>query len=254
MSFCEYQRSSRGKEYIAALTENLGGVSAVATLHGGTNPGTWIHPRLAIDVAHWISPKFAIWIDNWVFDTMFKQLSPVVKAVVPSRLFHNQKMILDETQLHHAIIRWFRGKFPGVVIIAGLGENQDTEEKRLDSYAKGYTKGQPDIMVPVQTPWHAGIALELKHPGKSQMVTTDAQLQVLENLKLQGWKTLLTSSYDDACVALSTHMDQRRKPCPCCGRQYASSSTISRHMKRKRMEETKTLLKQEQPSPEMMCV
>ena len=33
------------------------------------------------------------------------------------------------------------------ILVAGLGENQDTEDKRLDSYKKGYMRGQPDLLV-----------------------------------------------------------------------------------------------------------
>lgn len=229
--FYEYQRSARGSEYIAALSEDLGGISTVAAIRGGTAAGTWIHPRLAIDVARWLSPKFAVWIDHWVFETMFPQI-PMPKAL-PSRLYHNQKLILDETQLHHAIVKWFREKYPGTVIIPGLGEFQDSEEKRLDGYSKGYTRGQPDLMIPAKTPSRVGIALELKHPGKATAIMSDAQSDVLERLKSQGWETLLTNSYDDACVALAQHMAQCRTPCPCCGRQYANATTLERHRKRK---------------------
>ena len=30
--------------------------------------GTWIHPRLAIDLARWISPEFAVWMDGWFLE------------------------------------------------------------------------------------------------------------------------------------------------------------------------------------------
>jgi hypothetical protein len=233
--FYEYQRSTRGGEYIAALSEDLGGISVVAAIRGGTVPGTWVHPRLAIDVARWLSPKFAVWIDRWVFETMFPQM-PMLKAL-PSRLYHNQKLILDETQLHHAIVKWFRDKYPGAIIIPGLGEFQDSEEKRLDGYSKGYTRGQPDLMIPAKTPSHVGIALELKHPGKATAIMNDTQSDVLQRLKAQGWETMLTNSYDDACTALVRHMAQCRTPCQCCGRQYANDSTQERHRKRKKVQE-----------------
>lgn len=231
--FFEYQRRARGREYIEALTQELGGVSVVAVCRGTQAPGTWIHPRLAIDVARWLSPKFAVWVDGWVLTTLMSRPDGAQPALMPGRLFHHQKIILDEKQLHHAVVKWFRDRYPGMVIVAGLGENQDTEEKRLDSFAKGYTKGQPDLLVPVRTATKAGFALELKHPGKCTAQPSEAQSQVLKFFADQGWETMVSNDYDGVCSALSKHMDQRVHVCECCGRQYASPAGVERHRKRK---------------------
>lgn len=239
--FYEYQRSSRGSDYIAALIEDLGGASVVLATRGGNAQGTWIHPRLAIDVARWLSPKFAVWIDRWVLESLIPKIPPMPRAL-PSRLFHNQKVILDETNLHHAIVKWFREKYPDVVIIPGLGEYQDTEEKRLDGYAKGYTRGQPDLLIPVRTSTRVGIAIELKHPGKATVNPTESQVDVLKRLEQQGWETLATNSYDDAVVALTKHMAQCRTPCSCCGKQYATPSSLQKHRKRKAAEMEKKVI------------
>lgn len=32
--------------------------------------GTWVHPRLAVDLARWISPAFAVWMDGWFLETV----------------------------------------------------------------------------------------------------------------------------------------------------------------------------------------
>jgi hypothetical protein len=46
----------------------------------GTGPnhlrGTWIHPRLAVDLARWISPAFAVWMDGWFLE-QFQPASPL---------------------------------------------------------------------------------------------------------------------------------------------------------------------------------
>ena len=91
-----YARSSRTQEYITALQEALpaqnpcgagvpqncgtvsGGVpqnpatlSPVVETRQGGDPalqGTWVHPRLAVDLARWISPAFAVWMDGWFLE------------------------------------------------------------------------------------------------------------------------------------------------------------------------------------------
>ena len=56
-------------------------------------------------------------------------------------------MIGNETDLHYKVVQLIRNYYPDSILVAGLGENQDTEDKRLDSYKKGYQRGQPDLMV-----------------------------------------------------------------------------------------------------------
>jgi len=78
---------------------------------------------------------------------------------------NQQVSLMNETDLHHRIVEFIRRKYPDVLIVAGLGENQITPEMRLESWRKGYTKGQPDIMLPVKSGRKTGLALELKSPG-----------------------------------------------------------------------------------------
>jgi hypothetical protein len=84
----DYIRVDRTGEYIRALADDLGiqipCAAAVAGfpasgIHGlihvikGGQPelqGTWIHPRLAVDLARWISPAFAVWMDGWFLESL----------------------------------------------------------------------------------------------------------------------------------------------------------------------------------------
>ena len=56
-------------------------------------------------------------------------------------------MIDNETSLHYKVVDLMRKYYPDTILLAGLGENQDTEDKRLDPYKKGYTRSQPDLIV-----------------------------------------------------------------------------------------------------------
>jgi hypothetical protein len=83
-----YARSARAQEYIAALQDHLNWIpepgqsthriagesvpDLIQSIQGGTPDlqGTWIHPRLAVDLARWISPVFAVWMDGWFLDSL----------------------------------------------------------------------------------------------------------------------------------------------------------------------------------------
>ena len=45
-------------------------------------------------------------------------------------------MIGNETDLHYKIVDFIRKFYPDSILVAGLGENQDTEDERLDSFKR----------------------------------------------------------------------------------------------------------------------
>lgn len=97
--FADYARLARTQEYMAALADVVGEKpcsAAVAgnpitasglihTIQGGTPSlqGTWIHPRLAIDLARWISPPFAVFMDGWFLDSLQPALPPQPTQSLP---------------------------------------------------------------------------------------------------------------------------------------------------------------------------
>ena len=88
-------------------------------------------------------------------------ISPVISVNEIAR----KGAINNETDLHYEVVRFMRSRFPRVVANLGLGENQDTSDKRVDSSRKGYQRGVPDLIYPYVTARYSGIAIELKHPG-----------------------------------------------------------------------------------------
>ena len=90
-----------------------------------------------------IAKKFKHWVTS--------QVLPSIRKYGYFKMFDNpnNKMfkIENETDLHYKVVDLIRRYYPDSILVAGLGENQDTEDKRLDSYKKGYTRGQPDLMV-----------------------------------------------------------------------------------------------------------
>lgn len=82
-----YAANERTQEYITALQLALSGEThsgaavagnpatlpdVVEVIQGGLPylQGTWVHPRLAVDLARWISPAFAVWMDGWFLETI----------------------------------------------------------------------------------------------------------------------------------------------------------------------------------------
>ena len=72
-----YQENARTQEYIKALAASTGLApdQLVVSVKGGPAhlQGTWIHPRLAVDLARWISPAFAVWMDGWFLEALGQQ-------------------------------------------------------------------------------------------------------------------------------------------------------------------------------------
>lgn len=68
----DYARLDRTAEYMAALDRVLRSAGFPAdpihVITTGPNQlrGTWIHPRLAVDLARWCRPAFAVWMDGWL--------------------------------------------------------------------------------------------------------------------------------------------------------------------------------------------
>jgi len=72
----KYRESDRAAEYLEALsTEARISVHAlIESRTGGADGGeTWIHPRVAVDLARWVSPSFAVWMDGWLLQELERQ-------------------------------------------------------------------------------------------------------------------------------------------------------------------------------------
>ena len=69
-----YMANVKTGEYIRALAGSVGIPTdlLVQPITTGINQfrGTWVHPRLAVDLARWISPAFAVWMDGWFLEAI----------------------------------------------------------------------------------------------------------------------------------------------------------------------------------------
>ena len=88
---------------------------------------------------------------------------------------------------------------------------QDSSEKRIDSWRKGYTKGQPDLILPVKSGRKVGLALELKTPATWQAEASESQVRFLQKLEEQGWQILVSNCYEDILFAVRDYMEKASK-------------------------------------------
>ena len=116
--------------------------------------------------------KFKRWVTSEVL--------PSIRKFGQYKLFDSpwNKMIMisNEKELHYKVVQLIRNYYPDALLVAGLGENQDTEDKRLDSYKKGYGRGTPDLMVLNYHKDYNGLCIEFKSPTNNYEVS-ESQLK-----------------------------------------------------------------------------
>jgi prophage antirepressor-like protein len=128
-----------------------------------------------------------------------------------------QLSLLNEFDLHAKVVDFIRKYHSEAIICAGLGENQVTEKMRIDSWRKGYQKGQPDLLILNKHKKYTGFALELKSPTGWGVLSPDQQ-KYLERLREAGYLTLVSNEYDEIVVKVGEYFRDIRIYCTHCGR------------------------------------
>ena len=134
--------------------------------------------------------------------------------------------IENETDLHCKVVHLIRNYYLKALIVAGLGENQDTPSKRIDSCKKGYTKGQPDLMV---LNYH-GLCIEFKSPTNNYQIS-DAQRKMKKRYKENCYQFILRIDYDHICEEVHNYMAGIRVPCKYCDKAFLNKETQKTHYK-----------------------
>ncbi len=145
---------------------------------------------------------------------VFEEVLPALRRSGTFTVRNNQMALFNETDLHESVVKFVRAQYPGTPIVAGLGELQTTEALRLGCWAKGYTKGQPDLLIPVKSGRFGGLAIELKTPAYFRE-PAPAQQAFLDKLKVEGWDVLVSSSYNELVVHIVRYLDKgasRKRP------------------------------------------
>ena len=101
---------------------------------------------------------------------------------------------------------------------------------RCDACNKGYRAGQPDILILNHTKDYHGLALELKTPNGSGVVSLK-QVHYLEDFNKQRFKTIISNDYDEIVIELSNYYNPIKYPCPRCRKQFNSIRTLNSHIR-----------------------
>ncbi|CAH3175573.1 unnamed protein product, partial [Porites evermanni] len=165
---------------------------------------------------------------DWVFSTVL----PSIRKYGQYKLFDSpwNKMIMigNETDLHYKVVNLIRRYYPDSILVAGLGESQDTDDKRLDSYKKGYMRGQPDLMVLDYHKDYKGLCIEFKSPTNNYHVSK-AQNALMEKYSNNNYKFILSNGYDEICIEVHDYMKDIRLPCNCCIKHFYNKDTLETH-------------------------
>ena len=162
---------------------------------------------------------------DWVFTTVL----PSIRKYGQYKLFDSpwNKMIMigNETDLHYKVVDLIRRYYPDSILVAGLGENQDTEDKRLDSYKKGYMRGQPDLMVLDYHKDYKGLCIEFKSPTNNCHVS-EAQKEMKRKYVNNGYAFVLSNDYDKISKNIHDYMKGIRVPCKYCIKHFYNKDTL----------------------------
>ncbi len=146
--------------------------------------------------------EFKRWITSEVLPSI-RQTGQFVDKEVKEKLTFNLQC---EADLQKAIVNYLRTKYPNVYFLASLGELQDTDEKRIESYQRGYTKGSPDLLIFFRNRKYTGLAIEFKSP-KGNGILSPEQNQRLLQLKEQKFDVLVSNNIFEITEKICLHLN-----------------------------------------------
>jgi prophage antirepressor-like protein len=149
---------------------------------------------------------------------------------------HNHKeqltfKIENEFDLHTKVVNFLKNQYPESLFSAGLGELQDTVQKRIKSSKMGYQKGMPDLTINNLHSKYNGFVIEFKTPNGKGIVS-NAQRNMIKKYKRNGFKTLISNDYYDQCILeIIEYMRYCRVKCDYCSRKFKTCQTLEKHLK-----------------------
>ena len=130
--------------------------------------------------------------------------------------------IENETDLHVKVVSFLKKRHPHSICTTTLGENQDTINKRIESYNKGYLRGSPDLIINNLHKNYTGFATEFKNPNGKWILSYD-QSKMLRQYQNNGFKT---HDYDYIIEQLIEYFRDVRIKCPYCPRRFISYQSL----------------------------
>ena len=164
---------------------------------------------------------------QWVFNIVLPSIRKYGQYKMFDSPWNKMIMISNETDLHYKVVQLIRNYYPDSILVAGLGENQDTEDKRLDSYKKDYMRGQPDLMILDYHKDYKGLCVEFKSPINNYNVS-EAQLKMKEKYRDNDYAFILSNDYDKISKNIHKYMAGVRIPCKYCTKAFRNKKNIGK--------------------------
>ena len=170
--------------------------------------------------------KFKHWVTS--------QVLPSIRKFGYYKVFDNpnNKMfkIENEMDLHCKVVELIRNFYPNAIIVPGLGESQDTPDKRINSWKKGYMRGQPDLMILDYHKDYKGLCIEFKSPTNNYCVS-EAQMKMKEKYRDNNYAFILSNDYDKISKLIHKFMVGVRIHCKYCTRPFRNKEKLEIHYK-----------------------
>ena len=138
--------------------------------------------------------------------------------------------IENETDLHTKVVSFLKKRYPHSIFSAGLQENQDSVNKRIDSVQKGYLCGSPNLIIHNLHKHYTGLVVEFKSPQGHGVLSCD-QSKMLRHYKSKNFKIIISNDYDYIIKQLIEYFRDVRIKCLPCSRKFISSQSLNNHLK-----------------------
>ena len=171
---------------------------------------------------------FAKKFRQWVFTTVLPSIRKYGQYKLFDSPYNKMIMISNEKEPHYRVVELIRKYYPDSILVAAMGENQDTEEKRLDSYKKGFQRGTPDLMILDFHIDYKGLCTEFKSPTNNYVVS-ESQLKMKDKYKKNNYAFILSNDYDNISKKIHKYMTGVRIPCEYCPKAFCNKKTLSNH-------------------------
>ena len=141
---------------------------------------------------------------------------------------HRMFKIENEFDLHRKVVDYIRDSTQISFLLPASESLQDTSDKRIKSWQKGYQKGQPDLIITSHHKRYNGFCLEFKTPtGRGTL--SDAQGQQLKKYAHNGFKTLVSNDYDVITREITAYCEGLRLPCQYCPKKFKTPGSLRSH-------------------------
>ena len=166
------------------------------------------------------------------------EVLPSIRKTGKFKVDHNKPVkqnlmfkIENEFQLHTKVVNFLKNFYPSCLMTVCNAElSNDTIDKRIKCNQLGYVAGSFDLIINNMHKTYTGFAIEFKSPtGKG--VVSENQAKMKENYEMNGFKTLISNSYDEVITSIVEYMRDIRVKCSHCSSKFKSSKTLKNHCK-----------------------